>query len=148
MVRAGVFRTAVPQASPVRRRPLFPAGYAQGRLLVAEKGTRSLTIVDPAAGTVIASIPEAGVTGHEVTASPDGRLAYVPIYGNSGVGQPGTDGRNMVVDRYRHRRRWWATSISATEYARICPVFGPKDGLLYVTTELDHSIDDHRSRRR
>lgn len=40
---------------------------------------------------------ERGVTGHEVTASRDGRLAYVPIYGNSGVGQPGTDGTQLAV---------------------------------------------------
>src|SRR3954451_15822039 len=66
-------------------------------LLVANKGDNSLGIIDPVAGKQIAQIPEAGITGHEVTASRDGRLAYVPIYGNSGVGQPGTDGSNMVV---------------------------------------------------
>ena len=60
----------------------IPAAFAQqGRLLVTQKGDTSLAIVDPAAGKVIASVPEGGVTGHEVIASPDGRLAYVPIYG-------------------------------------------------------------------
>jgi len=68
-----------------------------GFLLVAQKGDKSLAIVDPAAGNVLASVAEGGTTGHEVTASPDGRFAYVPIYGNSGVGKPGTDGSNMVV---------------------------------------------------
>ena len=42
-------------------------------------------------------MPEGGITGHEVIVSRDGKLAYVPIYGNSGVGMPGTDGGNMVV---------------------------------------------------
>src|SRR3974390_258536 len=74
------------------------ATHAQdGRLLVAQKGDRSLAIVDPASGKVVATVPEGGVTGHEVIASPDGRLAFVPIYGNSGVGKPGTDGNNIVV---------------------------------------------------
>ena len=77
---------------------LSPAAFAQhGLLLVAQKGDRSLAIVDPVAGKVLASVPENGTTGHEVTASADGRYAYVPIYGNSGVGKPGTDGTNMVV---------------------------------------------------
>ena len=79
---------------------LLAAGAAQaqtGRLLVAQKGDRSLAIVDPVAGKVIADVAENGITGHEVAGSADGRLAFVPIYGNSGVGKPGTDGKNIVV---------------------------------------------------
>ena len=51
---------------------------AQSRLLVAVKGTQSLAIVDPGNGSVIATVPEGGNTGHEVIASADGRLAFVP----------------------------------------------------------------------
>ena len=83
----------------------LPAAFAQhGLLLVAQKGDRSLAIVDPVEGKVLASVPENGNTGHEVTASPDGRYAYVPIYGNSGVGKPGTDGTNMVVIDLANRK--------------------------------------------
>jgi YVTN family beta-propeller protein len=111
----------------------------QARLLVAEKGQQSLAIVDPVAGKVLASVPEGGITGHEVIASPDGRLAYVPIYGNSGVGKPGTDGATMaVIDIASHRV---VSTFSFPHPVRPhCPLFGPKDGLLYVTTELDQSI--------
>lgn len=111
----------------------------QGRLLVAQKGDTSLAIVDPAAGKVIGNVPEGGVTGHEVIASTDGRLAYVPIYGDSGVGKPGTDGSKLV-----------AIDIAAQKVVNTldfghgvrphCPLIGPKDGLLYVTTELDKTI--------
>ena len=81
----------------------FPAALAQQpRLLVAEKGAQSLAIIDPASGSVLASVPEGGITGHEVIASADGKLAFVPIYGNSGVGKPGTDGTEHR--RHRHRR--------------------------------------------
>ena len=66
-------------------------------LLVANQQSHDLSIIDPVAGKQIATVPENGITGHEVAASPDGRTAYVPIYGNSGVGKPGTDGSNMVV---------------------------------------------------
>ena len=64
-----------------------------GLLLVANKGDHTLGIIDPVAGRQIATVAEDGVTGHEVAASPDGKRAFVPIYGNAGVGRPGTDGR-------------------------------------------------------
>lgn len=109
------------------------------RLLVDQKGDRSLAIVDPAAGKVIAAVAENGVTGHEVAATPDGRLAFVPIYGNSGVGKPGSDGANIVViDIAAHKV---VGNIAFDHGVRPhCAVFGPKDGLLYVTTEIDHSV--------
>src|SRR6185436_20456199 len=71
--------------------------HKNGLLLVANKGDQSLSIIDAGSGEQLATVPEGGVTGHEVVASPDGRFAYVPIYGNSGVGRPGTNGSNVVV---------------------------------------------------
>ena len=108
-------------------------------LLVANKAEHTLGIVDPVAGRQIVTVPEDGTTGHEVAASPDGRLAYVPIYGNSGVGKPGTDGRNIVVIDIAARK-----IMGNVDFGRgvrpHCAVFGSKDGLLYVTTELDQTI--------
>ena len=117
-----------------------PVTFAQnGRLLVAQKGDKSLAIVDPAAGSVLASVAEGGTTGHEVAGSPDGKLAVVPIYGNSGVGAPGTDGQNIVVIDIASQKI--VGNIQFDHGVRPhCPVFGPKDGMLYVTTELDRSI--------
>jgi YVTN family beta-propeller protein len=108
-------------------------------LLVANQGDRDLSIIDPAAGQQITAVPEAGITGHEVAASPDGRTAYVPIYGNSGVGKPGTDGRNMVVIDIAARKV--TNDVDFGHGVRPhAAVFGPKNGLLYVTTELDNSV--------
>jgi YVTN family beta-propeller protein len=108
-------------------------------LLVANKGAHTLGIVDTEAGQQVATVEEDGITGHEVAASPDGRLAYVPIYGNSGVGKPGTDGRNMMVIDIASRKK-----IGNVDFGRgvrpHCAVFGPKDGLLYVTTELENAV--------
>ena len=70
--------------------PAVAAGAPQacaGLLLVANKGDHTLSIVDPAAGRQLAAVREGGETGHEVAASPDGRRAYVPVYGSAGVGQ-------------------------------------------------------------
>ncbi|HEY1986795.1 MAG TPA: cytochrome D1 domain-containing protein [Terracidiphilus sp.] len=110
-----------------------------GLLLVAQKGDQSLGIVDPVSGKVLASVPEGGNTGHEVTVSPDGRFAYVPIYGNSGVGKPGTNGTNMVVIDLAARKVVGNIDFGHGVRPHL-PVFGPKDGLLYVSTELDKTI--------
>jgi YVTN family beta-propeller protein len=116
-----------------------PAFSTAQRLLIAEKGANSLAIIDPATGKVLASVPDGGITGHEVIASPDGKLAFVPIYGNSGVGQPGTDGQNIAVIDIAARKV--TGNIPFTHGVRPhCPMIGPKDGRLYVTTELDKTI--------
>ncbi len=115
------------------------ASSDQGFLLTANKGDRTLSIIDPVTMKQIATVPENGVTGHEVIASPDGKFAYVPIYGNSGVGSPGTDGSNMVViDLNAHK------VVGNVDFGKglrpHCPVFDAKRNLLYVTTELDNSV--------
>lgn len=112
---------------------------ANGFVLVANKGDNALGIIDPVSGRQLTEIPEGGVTGHEVTVSPDGRLAYVPIYGNSGVGLPGTDGSNLVVIDLAARKVVGNVDFGKGVRPHL-PVFGPKNGLLYVSTELDHSI--------
>ena len=58
-------------------------------LLVANQKDASLALIDTASSKVMATIPVGGVTGHEVAVSPDGKTAYVPIYGNAGVGRGG-----------------------------------------------------------
>jgi YVTN family beta-propeller protein len=110
-----------------------------GLLLVANKGEHTIGLIDPGANQQMATVPESGVTGHELVASPDGKLAFVPIYGNSGVGMPGTDGRTLDVIDLGARR-----IVRTIDFGRgvrpHCAVFGPKDEMLYVTTELRRSI--------
>src|ERR1700735_387746 len=76
---------------------LTAAANAQGTLLVANQKDHTLSIIDAASAKQIAAIPEDRITGHEVATSPAGRTAYLPIYGDSGVGRPGTDGHEMLV---------------------------------------------------
>jgi YVTN family beta-propeller protein len=112
---------------------------ASGTLLTANQGDRTLSIIDPAAGKEVKAVPENGITGHEVAASLDGKLAYVPIYGSSGVGKPGTDGDHMVVIDIAKQKV--VNQVSFGHGVRPhCPVMDPKSGLLYVTTELDQTI--------
>ena len=60
---------------------------------MANKGDHTLGIIDPVLGKQVATVQQSGVTGHEVIASPDGKTAYVPIYGDSGVGKRAATGR-------------------------------------------------------
>ncbi len=115
------------------------AAGAPGLLLVANKGERALGLIDPQTNRQVAQVAENGVTGHEVIASADGRTAYVPIYGDSGVGKPGSDGQHLVAIDLASR------AIKATlDFGHgvrpHCPMINPRDGLLYVTTELDQTV--------
>jgi len=116
-----------------------PANKEDGVLLVANKGDRALSLIDPVAKKEIARVPENDTTGHEVIASPDGKFAYVPIYGDSGVGKPGSDGTHMIVVDLASRK-----VVGNVDFGKgvrpHCPQIGPKDGLIYVSTELNRTI--------
>jgi YVTN family beta-propeller protein len=110
-----------------------------GLLLAVNQGEATLGIVDPQAGKQVATIAEGGVTGHEVAVSLDGKTAYVPIYGDSSVGEAGTDGRDMIAIDIASRK-----VVGHLDFGHgvrpHCAVMNPKDGLLYVTTELDQTV--------
>ena len=137
MIRLPIFVAVVSLLVPGSFVP--PAPSEGGLLLVANKGDQTLGLIDPEAGRQIAAVAEGGVTGHEVATSPDEKLAYVPIYGNSGVGKPGTDGSTLAVIDLNARRVVHTIDFGHGVRPH-CAVFGPRDGLLYVTTELDNSV--------
>ena len=112
---------------------------ADGVLLVANKGDRTLSIINPTTGAQLAAVAEDGITGHEVVASADGKLAFVPIYGNSGVGKPGTDG-SLIRAIDLEKQAVTATIDFGKGVRPHCAVIGPKNHLLYVTTELENAI--------
>lgn len=110
-----------------------------GLLLVANKSDQALGIIDLKQGVQIATVKETGYTGHEVAASPDGRRAFVPIFGDSGVGRAGTDGRTIDVVDLASKKVIDSLDLGRPSRPHHA-VFGPKDGLLYVTTELNDSV--------
>jgi YVTN family beta-propeller protein len=115
------------------------AGPTTPLLVATNQGDRALSIIDPVAQKQVAMVPEEGITGHEVATSPDGRLVYVPIYGSSGVGKPGTDGQEMVVIDIPTRK-----IVGKVDFGHgvrpHCPVYDRASGMLYVTTELDQTV--------
>src|SRR6266478_1977522 len=130
-----VFMMFVTSALLRLAKPALPAG---GLLVVANQKEHTVLVVDPDNRRELAKI-SVGVNGHEVVVSKDGRFAYVPIYGNSGVGRPGTDGSTIdVVDLQDHKL---AGTIDLGKGLRPHRAeFGP-DGLLYVTAELANAVD-------
>ena len=112
-------------------------------LAVVNQKQHTLLLVDPQTYETRGTVP-LGVNGHEIAVSADGDLAYVPVYGNAGVGRPGTDGHEIDIVDVRTKRL-----AGVIDVGPILPhkaLFGP-DGLLYVSGELAHAIliiDVHR----
>lgn len=125
---AVVCATAVSQ----QRKPL---------LLVANQGDASVSIVEPGSNKVLATVKEdvPEMFGHEVAVSADGKLAYVPLYSNVGLGKPGTDGdRILVLDIAKGA---FVNKIQFDHGVRPHdPVLDRVNGKLYVTTELNKAI--------
>jgi DNA-binding beta-propeller fold protein YncE len=119
--------------------PLLSA--QQPLLVVVNQGDRNVSLVDPAAGKEIATISEnlTEVHGHEVAVSPDGRTAYVPIYGSSGVGKPGIDGHEMYVIDLPTRKITGKVDFGKGVRPH-CVIYEPHSKMLFVTTELSNSI--------
>ena len=119
----------------------IPAIAAAQTLLVVNQGDTTVSIVDPASGREVAAVAEktAGVHGHEVAVSADGRTAFVPIYGSSGVGSPGIDGREMLLIDLPTK-----SIVGDIDFGHgvrpHCAVLDPASGLLYITTELDKDV--------
>jgi len=108
-------------------------------LLAVNENEGTISLIEPRHGTELAKIPEGGFAGHEVASSPDGRFAYVPIYGDSNAGMPGTDGRDIVkIDLTLRKvvgRFVFDHGVRPHDV-----VYNTHDSLLYVTTELDRKL--------
>ncbi len=75
-----------------------------------------------------------GVSPHEGAFSNDGQEAYVPVYGNSGVGKPGTD--EHVIHFIRTSDCQEIGSLDTGDYKRPHGVTVGKSGRVYVTAEI------------
>jgi YVTN family beta-propeller protein len=106
-------------------------------LLVANQMEHSVLLVDPMSRQILATVG-VDINGHEVAVSSDGRFGYVPIYGNTWVGKPGSNGSTIQVVDLR-RARTVAVIDLGKEVRPHCAHFGP-DGLLYVSAELANAI--------
>ncbi len=97
----------------------------------------SVLLVDPVSKQVLATVGM-DISGHEVAVSQDGRFGYVPIYGNTWVGMPGSNGSTIHVVDLRQGRTVAVIDLGK-EVRPHSAHFGP-DRLLYVSAELADAI--------
>ena len=112
-----------------------------GTLLIVNLREHNLIFLDPQSKNTLATVSDGigNVSGHEITLSKDGRTAYIPIYSDAVLGDPGTAGSTIdVIDLVARRRK--STLDLGRPVRPHSAVFGP-DGLLYVTAELANSIE-------
>ncbi len=98
-------------------------------LLVLNKDDNTLVIIDPATNKIVGSAPT-GNAPHEVTASSDGRYAYVANYGSD---QPGNS--LSVIDLSTRKE----TRVDVTPLSRPHGIEFA-DGQVYFTAELSKAI--------
>src|SRR5215470_12700164 len=118
---------------------LATANAGAETLLVTNQHDQSLSVIDTATNKVLATIPVGGVTGHEVAVSPDGKTAYVPIYGDAGVGRAGTDGAEISVIDLASRKIIGKVTFPHGVRPH-CAVWDRHTGMLLVTTEIDKTV--------
>jgi YVTN family beta-propeller protein len=106
-------------------------------LFVANQMEHTVLLVDTMSKQVVAKVG-VDINGHEVAVSPDGHFGYVPIYGNTWVGKPGSNGSTIHVVDLRGGRTVAVIDLGK-EVRPHCAHFGP-DGLLYVSAELANAI--------
>ncbi len=115
--------------------------YAQS-LIVVNQGSATVSIVDPDTLAVIATIDEKQppqVHAHEAAVSPDGRTMYLPIYGDTGIGHAGVDGRELLFVDLPSRKITGSLDFGHGVRPHL-PVVDPNTGLVYVTNELDKRV--------
>ena len=107
-------------------------------MLVVSKRLPGITIYNADTHEAIGSATME-ISPHEAVFSADGQYAYTPVYSNSGVGKPGTDGHILHFARASDCRI--IGSLDTGQYKRPHSiVVGQGSGLLYITAELAESV--------
>jgi DNA-binding beta-propeller fold protein YncE len=114
---------------------------AKPMLIVVNQVDKTVSFVDPVTEKQVAVVPqqETTVHAHEVEVTPDGKTAFLPVYGSVGVGKPGIDGQRMIVMDVPSRKITGYVDFGHPVRPHD-PVYDPASGMLYVTTELDQAV--------
>ncbi len=113
---------------------------AAGTLITANQGPNNLALIDLATGKQVGTLDEQGkIKVHELVMLPDGKTLIAPIYGDSGVGKPGTDGSEVLVYDVPSRKVVHVIDLGKGLRPHQ-PTYDPKRKVVYLTTELDQAI--------
>ena len=106
-------------------------------MLVVSKGLPGVTIYDADTEKPICRALM-GVSPHEAIFSNNGRYAFIPVYGSSSVGLPGTDEHQLHFIRTSDCKD--AFTLDTGDYKRPHGIAVGKSGLIYLTAEIKKSI--------
>ncbi|MBV9403807.1 MAG: hypothetical protein JO211_00575 [Acidobacteriaceae bacterium] len=106
-------------------------------MLVVSKKLPGVTIYDADTQQALCH-STMGISPHEAAFSLDGRYAYVPVYGSSGVGKPGTD--EHVIHFIRTSDCHEIGTLDTGDYKRPHGIAVGQSGTVYVTAEVAQSL--------
>ncbi|MBV9303581.1 MAG: hypothetical protein JOY62_02375 [Acidobacteriaceae bacterium] len=106
-------------------------------MLVVSKGLPGITIYDAVAEEPVCRATM-GISPHEAAFSLDGKQAYVPVYGSSGVGQPGTDEHVLHFIRTSDCKE--IGTLDTGENKRPHGIAVGRSGTIYLTAEIAQSV--------
>ena len=119
---------------------------SEGYVLATNVLEGAVSIIDPKLEKEVARVRVTEACGGGVEVFPrqiavpaDGRTAWVPLYSDIELGGEGTDGRSIAIIDLVERKVAGCVDLGRPMRPHMGK-FGPKDGLLYVTTELDNSV--------
>lgn len=128
LIFSNVMGSASDTASPNAHRRL---------MLVVSKGLPGVTIYDADSEQRLCDATM-GVSPHEAAFSNDGQYAYVPVYGNSGVGKPGTD--EHILHFIRTSDCHEVGTLDTGNYKRPHGIAVGESGRVYLTAETAASL--------
>jgi len=107
-------------------------------MIVVEKALPGATIYDADTDEPICDMSMGTMSPHEAAFSLDGRTAYVPVYGSTNEGVPGTNGHE--IDFFRTSDCKKIATIDTGKYERPHGMWVGRSGTLYVTSEIAKSL--------
>lgn len=107
-------------------------------MIVVEKALPGATIYDADTDEPICDMNIGILSPHEAAFSLDGRTAYLPVYGSTNEGVPGTNGHE--IDFFRTSDCKKIATIDTGKYERPHGMWVGRSGTLYVTSEIAQSL--------
>jgi YVTN family beta-propeller protein len=124
--------------SPTLAAPRAQSLQHKHLMIVVEKGLPGATLYDADNDQPVCDINVGIMSPHEAAFSLDGRTAYIPIYGSTNIGVPGTN--DHTVDFVRTSDCKIIASLDTGKYLRPHGTWVGRSGTLYVTSEMAQSI--------
>jgi len=138
MIFSAIFVLLVATTLVKVRAQQSPAQSHKHLMMVVEKGLPGATMFDADTGQAICNANVGIMSPHEAAFSLDGKTAYVPVYGSTNVGVPGTD--EHVIDFFRTSDCQQIGSLDTGDYKRPHGIWVGRSGTIYVTSEIAQSI--------